>query len=55
VIASGTTANQESVFAPLGEIAERAGALRPPALVVIGDVVRVAAFLSPASSRIAVA
>jgi uroporphyrin-III C-methyltransferase len=39
VIASGTTGEQETVFAPLAELADAAADLDPPALVVIGDVV----------------
>ncbi|HEY5294137.1 MAG TPA: uroporphyrinogen-III C-methyltransferase [Gaiellaceae bacterium] len=38
VISGGTTAAQETVVAPLGEIAERAAQLVSPALVVIGAV-----------------
>jgi siroheme synthase len=38
VISGGTTAAQQTVVAPLGEIAGRAAALVSPALVVIGDV-----------------
>jgi uroporphyrin-III C-methyltransferase len=42
VIASGTTADQRVVVAPLSEIARAACAFDPPALVVIGDVVALA-------------
>jgi uroporphyrin-III C-methyltransferase len=42
VIASGTTAEQEIVTAPLAEVADAAGHLEPPALVVLGDVVELA-------------
>jgi uroporphyrin-III C-methyltransferase len=38
VISGGTTAAQQTVVAPLGEIAGRAAVLVSPALVVIGDV-----------------
>jgi uroporphyrin-III C-methyltransferase len=41
-IASGTTRDEHVVFAPLAEIAEAAAELEPPALVVVGDVVRLA-------------
>jgi uroporphyrin-III C-methyltransferase len=41
-IASGTTGEQETVFAPLAELAEAAADLEPPALVVIGEVVALA-------------
>jgi uroporphyrin-III C-methyltransferase / precorrin-2 dehydrogenase / sirohydrochlorin ferrochelatase len=39
VVSNGTTSEQETVTAPLGQIAEAAACLRPPALVVVGDVV----------------
>lgn len=39
VIRWGTTPNQEVVTAPLREIAERAAALYPPALAIVGEVV----------------
>jgi uroporphyrinogen III methyltransferase/synthase len=39
VISRGTTAEQETVVAPLFEIADAASALSPPALVVVGEVV----------------
>jgi uroporphyrin-III C-methyltransferase len=42
VIASGTTGEQETVFAPLAELADAASELQPPALVVLGDVVALA-------------
>jgi uroporphyrin-III C-methyltransferase len=45
VIASGTLPAQRTVVAPLAEIAEAAADLEPPALVVIGDVVSLAAAL----------
>ena len=41
-IASGTTGEQETVFAPLAALAEAAVRLEPPALVVIGEVVALA-------------
>jgi len=46
VIASGTLPAQRVVVAPLGGIAAAAAELDPPALVVIGDVVSLAATLS---------
>jgi uroporphyrin-III C-methyltransferase len=39
VITSGTRAEHDLALAPLGRIADEASGLRPPALVVIGDVV----------------
>ena len=47
VVSAGTTRAQETVVAPLSQIAEAAAGLEPPALVVIGDVVQLAAFLAP--------
>jgi uroporphyrin-III C-methyltransferase len=48
VIAGGTTADQESVIAPLGEIGAASADLDPPALVVIGEVVGLAGLLDAA-------
>jgi uroporphyrin-III C-methyltransferase len=45
VISRGTTPDEETVVAPLGEIAELAGSLGAPALVVVGDVVALRAEL----------
>jgi uroporphyrin-III C-methyltransferase len=45
VVASGTSADQRTVTAPLTAIAHAAEELTPPALVVIGDVVRISALL----------
>jgi len=45
VISQGTTSEQQTVAAPLAEIAEAAAELDPPALVVIGDVVSLAPVL----------
>jgi uroporphyrin-III C-methyltransferase len=42
VVASGTTPEQQTVVAPLGEIAAAARSLEPPALVVVGEVVELA-------------
>jgi uroporphyrin-III C-methyltransferase len=42
VVAHGTQSTQETVFAPLGGLPEAARRLEAPALVVVGDVVRVA-------------
>jgi uroporphyrin-III C-methyltransferase len=42
VISRGTRPDQRVVVAPLGEIADAASELEPPALVVVGDVVRYA-------------
>jgi len=42
VIASGTLPEQRVVVAPLDQIADAAGELDPPALVVVGDVVSLA-------------
>ena len=46
VISSGTLPEQRVVLAPLAEIAEAARELEPPALVVVGEVVRLAGFAS---------
>ena len=43
VISAGTTARQEVVVATLADVAERAAGLAQPALVVVGDVVSLAA------------
>jgi uroporphyrin-III C-methyltransferase len=48
VIGSGTTADQRTVVATLEEIAEAAADVEPPALVVIGEVVRLAGSLDAA-------
>jgi uroporphyrinogen III methyltransferase / synthase len=48
VIGSGTTADQRTVVGPLAEIAEAAAEVEPPALVVIGEVVRLAGRLDAA-------
>ena len=45
VISSGTTSAQESVAAPLEEIAAAGAELAPPALFVVGDVVALAPLL----------
>jgi len=46
VVANGTTAEQRTVVAPLVEIADAAGSLDAPALVVVGDVVALAGTLA---------
>ena len=46
VIASGTLPEQRTVIAPLGELADAASTLDPPALVVIGEVVALAGTLA---------
>ena len=48
VVAGGTTADQRTVVAPLAEIAGASADLDPPALVVIGEVVRLAGHLDAA-------
>jgi uroporphyrinogen III methyltransferase/synthase len=53
VIASGTTAEQQTVTAPLAAIAEVSAGLEAPALVVIGDVVHLAAELRPTAPLLA--
>jgi uroporphyrin-III C-methyltransferase len=55
VIASGTTGEQETAFAPLAELAEAAEGLQPPALVVLGDVVTLAERLRGAAPLLAAA
>jgi uroporphyrin-III C-methyltransferase len=47
VISNGTLPTQRTVVAPLTEIADAARGLEPPGLVVVGDVVRLAAALGP--------
>jgi uroporphyrin-III C-methyltransferase len=46
VIHSGTSAAQEAVFGTLLNISERSAAVKPPALIVVGDVVGLADKLS---------
>jgi uroporphyrin-III C-methyltransferase len=53
VIASGTTGDQEAIFAPLSELADAAEEIDPPALVVVGDVVRLAGRLRHAEPLLA--
>jgi uroporphyrin-III C-methyltransferase len=53
VIASGTTPEQESVSAPLADIAEASTELASPALVVVGDVVGLAPRLHRAAELVA--
>jgi siroheme synthase len=55
VIASGTTSAQEVVAAPLERIAEAATDLRPPALVVVGDVVALSERIGAARGTLAAA
>lgn len=45
VVESGTLPRQRVIQAPLGELAERAGALSGPALIVVGEVTRLRAQL----------
>ena len=52
-IASGTTLAEQSVTAPLAHLAEAAAGLDPPALVVIGEVVRLAEALAPGVQGVA--
>jgi uroporphyrin-III C-methyltransferase len=47
VISSGTLPEQQTVIAPLAEIAEAAVGVAPPALVVVGEVVSLAGTLAP--------
>jgi uroporphyrin-III C-methyltransferase len=47
VVAAGTLPGQRAAFATLDRIADAAADLDPPALVVIGDVVSLAAALTP--------
>jgi uroporphyrin-III C-methyltransferase len=46
-ISRGTLPDQDVATAPLSEIADSAAGLRSPALLVVGDVVRLAAALGP--------
>jgi uroporphyrinogen III methyltransferase/synthase len=48
VVSRGTLPDQESITAPLHEIADRADGLPGPALVIVGDVVALASHLAPA-------
>jgi uroporphyrin-III C-methyltransferase len=52
-ISSGSTARQREAVAPLGELPSAAAGLEPPALVVVGEVVRVRALLAEVASRAA--
>jgi siroheme synthase len=45
VIGSGTTSGQENVLGTLADIVERSTSIEPPALIVVGDVVSMAAKL----------
>ncbi len=47
VVSRGTLPDQEVVTAPLAALAERAAGLPGPALVIVGDVVALAASLAP--------
>ena len=47
VISSGTLPEQQTVIAPLAEIADAAAEVGPPALVVVGEVVALAGTLAP--------
>jgi uroporphyrin-III C-methyltransferase len=51
VISHGTLPSQQAVYAPLAEIADAAGDVEAPALVVIGDVVSLAEQLQAAPGR----
>lgn len=53
VISSGTVAEQKTVTGTLDEIAALAAGLEPPALVVIGEVVRIGERLGPRLERLA--
>jgi uroporphyrin-III C-methyltransferase len=55
VIAGGTTSDQEVAFARLADIAEAASELRPPALVVVGDVVSLAERIASGRETLAAA
>jgi uroporphyrin-III C-methyltransferase len=52
VVSHGTQPSQETVFAPLEEIAAAAAGLEPPALVVVGEVVALAEQLGSSEVRI---
>jgi uroporphyrin-III C-methyltransferase len=55
VIAKGTTSEQEAAVAPVERIAEAAADLRPPALVVLGDVVALSERICSARATLAAA
>jgi uroporphyrin-III C-methyltransferase len=55
VISGGTTAGQETVVATVGTIAAAAGGFRPPALIVVGDVVRLSERLASVRGTLALA
>jgi uroporphyrin-III C-methyltransferase len=51
VVSRGTLADEETVDAPLGEIADAAAGLASPALLVVGEVVAIGATLRRAAGR----
>jgi uroporphyrin-III C-methyltransferase len=53
VVSGGTTTDQTTVVAPLRDLAEAAAALASPALVVVGEVVRLAEILGADQSIVA--
>jgi uroporphyrin-III C-methyltransferase/precorrin-2 dehydrogenase/sirohydrochlorin ferrochelatase len=55
VISSGTTPEQETVAAALGTIVAAAESLRPPGLVVVGDVVALSTRLAAVRGTLALA
>ena len=54
MIASGTTPDQHAVISTLAEVADAAEEVDPPALLVIGDVVDLAAVLGDRVERVVV-
>ena len=54
LVERGTTAEQRNVFATLGDLVEviEREALRPPTLIVVGEVVRLADSLAPGMTRL---
>ena len=55
VISAGTTAEQEAVTATIGTVADAAKGVRPPALIVVGDVVSLSERLAAVRGTLALA
>jgi siroheme synthase len=55
VISAGTTAEQEAVTATIATVADAAKSVRPPALIVVGDVVSLSERLAAVRGTLALA
>jgi len=55
VVSGGTTSGQETVVATVGTIASAAEGFRPPALIVVGDVVALSARVGAVRGTLALA